>query len=317
MKKRAFTLIELLVVVAIIALLISILLPSLSRARELSKRLVCGANLKGLGTAFKIYANDYYEQWPVVPFDHDQIGDKEGIRYVGEIHEKGTSMTPTLERETISETENENEYEGPSTALSTTRCFWMFIRNGDVTQKQFICPSSDDLPDDTNEIDRYYDFKGLTRVSYGYQVPFGPVDTRASENSDTRLVVAADKGPFSAYNLANPPGYPEDYDDYDDNTSPNDWKSVNSPNHGGEGSGEGQNLLFADGHVEFVRKPIVGIDQDNVYAYMTGSENLDRWIGGSPVTCAENGVTQRQIWPGQGSFNQGQYDSNTDALIYP
>jgi prepilin-type processing-associated H-X9-DG protein len=42
-----------------LALLISILLPSLSRARELSKRLVCAANMKGIGAALEIYAEDY------------------------------------------------------------------------------------------------------------------------------------------------------------------------------------------------------------------------------------------------------------------
>lgn len=40
-------------------LLVSILLPSLSRARELSKRLVCASNMKGIGTTLMIYANDH------------------------------------------------------------------------------------------------------------------------------------------------------------------------------------------------------------------------------------------------------------------
>lgn len=59
MKKKGFTLIELLVVVAIIAILAAMLLPALSKAREKARQSVCMSNLKQLGVAELIYAQDY------------------------------------------------------------------------------------------------------------------------------------------------------------------------------------------------------------------------------------------------------------------
>ncbi|MBN1344745.1 MAG: prepilin-type N-terminal cleavage/methylation domain-containing protein [Phycisphaerae bacterium] len=63
-RDRAFTLIELLVVVAIIALLISILLPSLGKAKENSRRSVCLSNLHHLGQTFQQYLHDYNDILP-------------------------------------------------------------------------------------------------------------------------------------------------------------------------------------------------------------------------------------------------------------
>lgn len=57
-RKHGFTLVELLIVVGIIALLIAMLLPALSAAREAAKRISCASNLRQLGQAEYMYANE-------------------------------------------------------------------------------------------------------------------------------------------------------------------------------------------------------------------------------------------------------------------
>ncbi|HYE17308.1 MAG TPA: prepilin-type N-terminal cleavage/methylation domain-containing protein [Tepidisphaeraceae bacterium] len=67
MRRRGFTLVELLVVIGIIALLISILLPSLNKARESANRVACLSNLKQIGMAYMMYCDANKGWMPKTP----------------------------------------------------------------------------------------------------------------------------------------------------------------------------------------------------------------------------------------------------------
>lgn len=62
--RKGFTLIELLVVIAIIAILAAILFPVFARAREKARQASCQSNLKQIGIALAMYAQDYDERMP-------------------------------------------------------------------------------------------------------------------------------------------------------------------------------------------------------------------------------------------------------------
>ncbi|MHC4507787.1 MAG: type II secretion system protein [Planctomycetota bacterium] len=80
MKQKAFTLIELLVVIAIIALLMGILMPVLSRVRKQAWQAVCRSNLRQIGAAAALYAEDNDQ---TVPRGADSIGtDREYIWFL-------------------------------------------------------------------------------------------------------------------------------------------------------------------------------------------------------------------------------------------
>src|SRR4051812_28612799 len=63
-RRRAFSLVELLVVIGIIVVLVAILLPSIGRAREQSRRAGCAANLHGIGQSLYMYANTFRDRLP-------------------------------------------------------------------------------------------------------------------------------------------------------------------------------------------------------------------------------------------------------------
>jgi prepilin-type N-terminal cleavage/methylation domain-containing protein len=88
-----FTLVELLVVIGIIALLISILIPALNKARENSMKLKCLSNLRQIGTAIVMYSNDS-KQW--LPFcNWGPTSPRPGWLYAGTVVPNNPKMVET------------------------------------------------------------------------------------------------------------------------------------------------------------------------------------------------------------------------------
>jgi len=81
---KGFTLIELLVVIAIIALLLAILMPSLGKAKEKARQVVCKTNLKGIGIAIHLYLNENKNRTP----------EKHGNRYAWLDPATGLELAP-------------------------------------------------------------------------------------------------------------------------------------------------------------------------------------------------------------------------------
>ncbi len=244
-RAKAFTMIELLTVMAIIAAVVAISLPHVSRSREEAKRTVCMANERGIGQAFYLYAMEtpdpgYFPaicQTTTAPSDNYAL-----FRPQDRTTEPSTTGTP-----------------------SPTVDLWAVVRKMQCAPKQFVCPSTTDLPDPVADTTVYYDFLSMTHLSYGYQFQHSPNRRIIGMASEPLFPVLADGNPYVKGGITNTLAA--------DRNGPGRGSSTNHDR-------EGQNVLSQDGHVDFEAGPDVGLSgkisgvprargRDNCYSYFT------------------------------------------------
>lgn len=234
--RRAFTLIELLVVVAIIALLLAILLPSLAGARAQTKRVKCQANLRSIGHAVQFYLQDQRDTFPDAPF-YGCLG------YIGrsQYHILLGSQTPESQRPM-------NRYFGVTDDTLGLGPQVEYKRND-----AFECPA--------DRGDAYFKLVGKYFVEHGTSYTYA---------SDSQLVFVPTFGILSCRNLRlaeirytskkivfQEPVFNPSFDLTDERAQ---WHD-RGRHHG--------NLLFGDGHVEFqftrIIDPFAPPDENNTY----------------------------------------------------
>lgn len=250
-KLKAFTLVELLVVISIIALLMAILMPSLSKAREQAWRIVCGNHLRTVGMGDQMYS-DESDDWHVPAYylnPYLSQNPPKRLWFQNPLFVKIVDMKDRYNRE-----DDREEYEGASYTLP----------------KDFKCPADKRTVENGGlHLETVEEGLAVQGVSYAMNMEAirplggGPWQRNIVYALKTMQVVRPsekihfmDGQWFVVYILG--AEYKRVWDKNGDKMSGNPEWDAASYRHN-----EGANIAFYDGHVEYRRK-------EKVYPYIKG-----------------------------------------------
>lgn len=239
-RRMGFTLIELLIVIAIISILVSIAMPAYGYVRELANRARCSRQLQQTVTAMKAYALDHRGRWPNAFTAESACTDELPDEPDGGPGLRG----PNREEDDGGQYGTDNE---DAVVNSNAASLWLLVAGDYVAPQTLVCPSTADLVDEIRNPEEVRDFLSRQHCSYSYQCRLGGRRIRET----WRLAVVADRSPF--------------FDPYNEADDP----EARSFNHWGEG----QNVAFGDGHVEWMREPYLRTTGDWFYRAWTAPDD--------------------------------------------